>query len=64
MPRGAQRCPDPGDMAVAQKAGIPKWVALVGGNMDQNCGLPLLIKFEPHPYGAEAVGIQYQVGGC
>ena len=24
------------DMAVAQKTGIPKWVALVSGNMDQN----------------------------
>ena len=24
------------EMAVAQKAGIPKWVALVSGNMDEN----------------------------
>ena len=27
-----------------QKTGMPKWVALVSGNMDQNsCGLPLLL---------------------
>ena len=32
-----------------QKTGIPKWVALVSGNMDQTCGLPLLFNFEPHP---------------
>ena len=35
---------------MAQKTGILKWVALVSGNMDQTCGLPLRsFNFEPQP---------------
>ena len=42
-------------VAVAQKTGIPKWVALVSGNMGtKTCGLPLLANFEPHPYVRDA----------
>ena len=38
-------------LAVAQKTGIPKWVALVSGHMvAKTCGLPLLFNFEPHPF--------------
>ena len=41
-------------LAVAQKTGIPKWLALASGNMDQKtCGLPLRsFNFEPNPFGA------------
>ena len=34
-------------MAVAQKTGIPKWVALVSGNMDQNLRFAPPVLFEP-----------------
>ena len=38
-------------MAVAEKTGIPKWVALVSRNMEtKTCGLPLLSNFEPDPH--------------
>ena len=37
------------NMVVAQKTGIPKWLALVSGNMDQNLRFALLVNFEPHP---------------
>ena len=34
-----------------KKTGIPKWLALVSGNMDfKTCGLPLLLNFEPYPF--------------
>ena len=40
-----------GDGFTTQKTGIPKWVALVSGNMGtKTCGLPLRsFNFEPHP---------------
>ena len=39
-------------MAVAQQTGIPKWVTLVSGNMDQNLRFAAPVEnFEPHPNG-------------
>ena len=36
-----------------QKTGIPKWVArsVSGQSWTETCGLPLLLIFEPHPFG-------------
>ena len=49
-PKGER--PNDSHMAVAQKTGIPKWVARsVSGNMDfKTRGLPLLFDFEPNPH--------------
>ena len=35
-------------MAVPQKTGISKWLALASGTWTKTCGLPLLFNFEPH----------------
>ena len=47
------------DLAVAQKTGIPKWVALASGHMDQNLRNPSFFNFEPQPNlsGGSAEGL-------
>ena len=45
-------------MAVAQKIGMPKWVALVSGHMDQNLRNPPPFNFEPHPFKPSVVSFK------